>query len=232
MIDTFPLALRRIPDTFSVTAVSAIPFDLTMAPEASDDIDQSDLGVNRVTILRSVGGMAPDVTIEEEHSDQLVVTDHPVQGAANGNATVSDHAYKLPAEVVITYGWSPGGQGNATASSTYLNDIYNQILALQNSRAIFTVYTGRRTYDNMILQAVSLTTDRNTENALIVRMACREIMFVQTQAVTISTNPRTQNDPTRTQDVTQRNIQPLQPGTSFNKNGLSTGLAGIGAGFQ
>jgi hypothetical protein len=230
MSNTFLVPLTRIPDTFSVTALAAIPFDLTLTPEASDDTGQMELPVNRVSILRSVGGMTPDVTIEEEHSDQLVVTDHPVQGAANGNATVSDHAYKLPAEVVITYGWSPGGPGNATASSTYLNDIYNQILALQNTRAIFTIYTGRRTYDNMILQAVSMTTDRNTENALIVRLACREIMFVQTQTVQISLDPTTQNNPQRTLGVTQRGIQPLQSGSSFNR-GAATGLSGIAEGF-
>jgi hypothetical protein len=230
MTSTFLIPLTRIPDTFSLTALAAIPFDLTMTPEASADDSQMEIPVNRVSILRSVGGMTPDVTIEEEHADQLVVTDHPVQGAASGNATVSDHAYKLPAEVVITYGWSPGGPGNATASSTYLNDIYNQILALQNTRSIFTIYTGRRTYNNMILQAVSMTTDRNTENALIVRMSCREIMFVQTQTVQISLDPRTQLNPQRTQDVTQRGIQPLQPGSSFNR-GAATGLAGISEEF-
>jgi hypothetical protein len=218
-MDTFLQPITRVPDTFRNTALSAIPFDVSMSPQASADNDQLGEPDFRVTLIRSIGGVYPDVTIEEEHSDQLVVTDHPVQGSDAGNATISDHAYKLPAEVVITYGWSPGGAGNATASSTYLNDIYSQILELQSTRAIFNVYTGRRIYQNMILQAVSMTTDRNTENALIVRMVCREIIFVQTQLVKVSTNPATQSNPERTQGVTQRGPQPLQNGSSFNRSG-------------
>lgn len=225
MMDTFLVPYTQIPDTFRVTALAANTLDSSLSdPADSDALGEPDF---RITLLRSVGGLTPDVTIEEEHSDQLVVTDHPVQGSEQGNATISDHAYKLPAEVVITYGWSPGGPGNATASSTYLNDIYQQILALQNTRAIFTVYTGRRVYQNMILQAVSMTTDRNTENALIVRMTCREIMFVQTQTVQVSLDPRTQINPERTLGVSQRGIQPLQPGTSFNRS--TAAIAGGGA---
>jgi hypothetical protein len=227
-METFLPPRTLVPDTFSHTALSGIPFDVSMSPQASADNDQLGEPDFRITLIRSIGGIYPDVTIEEEHSDQLVVTDHPVQGSESGNATISDHAYKLPAEVVISYGWSPGGAGNATASSTYLNDIYSQILELQSTRAIFTVYTGRRIYQNMILQAVSMTTDRNTENALIVRMACREIIFVQTQTVQVSTNPATQLNPERTLGTTQRGPQPLQSGSSFNRVGAATAIAGSG----
>jgi hypothetical protein len=231
MIDTFLVPSTQIPDTFRLTALAATPLNMSLAPQASMDNDQLGEPDFRISLLRSVGGIYPDVTIEEEHADQLVVTDHPVQGAARGNASISDHAYKLPAEVVITYGWSPGGAGNATSSSTYLNDIYGQILNLQNTRAIFDVYTGRRVYNNMILQAVSMTTDRNTENALIVRLSCREVIFVQTQVVRVSTDPSTQTNPQRTQATVQRGDQPLQPGGAFNQ-GARTGLSGIGAGFE
>jgi hypothetical protein len=230
MMDTFLTPRTLIPDTFSSTALSAIPFDEALSPQASVDSNQLGEPDFRVTLIRSLGGVYPDVTIEEEHSDQLVVTDHPVQGSQSGNATISDHAYKLPAEIVITYGWSPSGAGNSTGSTTYLNDIYSQILTLQSTRAIFNVYTGRRTYQNMILQAVSMTTDRNTENALIVRMICREILFVETQTVEVSLDPTTQINPERTLGVSQRGVQPLQQGSSFNR-GAATGLAGIGAGF-
>ncbi len=39
---------------------------------------------------------------EESHHDAMVITNHPVQLGA----TVSDHMYKLPAEVTLRYGWS------------------------------------------------------------------------------------------------------------------------------
>lgn len=231
MTSTFLIPITRIPDTFRVTALAPSTLDTTLSdPTVTGNFSEDEFDF-RLSILRSVGGMYPDVTIEEEHSDQLVITDHPVQGSARGNTSISDHAYKQPAEVVITYGWSPGGAGNSTGSSTYLNDIYKKILALQNTRAIIDVYTGRRVYNNMIIQAISMTTDRNTENALIVRMACREVIFVQTSIVKISTDPTRQNNPQRTQDTVERGDQPLQPGSSFNK-GVTSGLSGIGAEFQ
>lgn len=51
--------------------------------------------------------MQADVVVEEVHEDQLEVTDHPVQNATS----ITDHAYKLPREVVVTYGWSDSPKG-------------------------------------------------------------------------------------------------------------------------
>jgi len=53
------------------------------------------------------------VTIEEVHTDELEITDHPVESGA----AISDHAFKHPAEVTIRMGWS-----NSSASSGGLSD--------------------------------------------------------------------------------------------------------------
>ena len=46
---------------------------------------------------RQIGGIMMDITIEEEGTDELTITEHPVeQGAA-----ISDHAYKEPARLRI-----------------------------------------------------------------------------------------------------------------------------------
>lgn len=49
----------------------------------------------------------------ERHHDSVVITSHPVQMGAE----VSDHAYKLPAEVTLRYGWS-NSPAQSLASST------------------------------------------------------------------------------------------------------------------
>lgn len=44
----------------------------------------------------------PHIVIEENHRDEIVITDHPVESGSR----VSDHFYKLPAEVTIRCAWS------------------------------------------------------------------------------------------------------------------------------
>jgi hypothetical protein len=43
-----------------------------------------------------------DITIEETHSDQMEITEHPIEQGAN----ITDHAFKRPAEVTLKLGWS------------------------------------------------------------------------------------------------------------------------------
>lgn len=164
-----------------------------------------------IPIIRSVGGITPDITIEESHQDQLVITDHPVEQGA----TISDHAYKLPAQVMVTYGWTPGGPTNASLASDFLNTLYAKILAIQTAVSLFQVFTGKRIYNNMLMQGVTLTTDKNTENALVVRMLCREIPLVQTRTVVVSLDPTTQASPNLTQPTANQGTQKLQNATTF-----------------
>lgn len=42
------------------------------------------------------------VTVEEVHQDEAEITEHPVEQGA----TIADHAFVRPAEVIITAGWS------------------------------------------------------------------------------------------------------------------------------
>lgn len=158
------------------------------------------------------------VTIEEVHTDELEITDHPVQQGA----AIADHAFKLPAEVVIKMGWSNSpSQSNGLinsalslaaansptvnalaniaeigsaaysvlsggATGNLMNDIYNQLLWLQQSRAIFDVYTTRRKYSSMVCKSLSVQNDYKTSNSLFVTMTCKQVILVNTQTVQIS----------------------------------------------
>lgn len=46
--------------------------------------------------------ITPQVTIEEIHHDEIVITEHPVEKGA----VIADHIFKRPAEVVIRCAWS------------------------------------------------------------------------------------------------------------------------------
>src|ERR1017187_10423808 len=138
-------------------------------------------------LMRSMNGLVPDITIEEQHQDQYVITDHPVEGDGTASGTVvSDHAYKLPSEVIVTYAWAPSGPLNSESSPTFLNDLYAQILAIGDTFTLFSVYTGKRVYDNMLIGSVTTTTDKETENILLIRILCRQINLATVTTVSIS----------------------------------------------
>lgn len=181
---------------------------------------------------RSIGTLIPYVVVEEVHQDRLEITEHPIeQGAA-----IADHAYKRPAELTLRCGWSnspavsgllsglaaaPGAtvagvqsilSGNATSQ---VREVYDKLLQLQASREPFTVYTGKRVYQNMLLQALSVTTDAKSENSLIVVASLRQIIIVQTQLVTISAPASAQTDPGATQPPSNKGVKALQPAPNF-----------------
>jgi hypothetical protein len=158
----------------------------------------------------------PDATIEEVHSDDLEITDHPVEQGT----VISDHAFKRPSELIITAGWSDSPNnsglanqivGAAANTSPALQTIlgatrtiggivnmfasngrgspsqaaYQQLLAMQANRLLFAIFTGKRVYQNMLVKSLATTTDAKTENSLVIRIGCRQLLMAQTQTVTV-----------------------------------------------
>lgn len=129
---------------------------------------------------RNIGGFIADVTVEEIHSDQLRITDNPVeQGAA-----VTDHSYKLPASVVVKAGWS-NSSAAAGGNPDYVDATYQALLDLQSTRQPFDIVTGKRSYTNMLMGRINARTDEATENVLMLDVECREIILVDTQTVSV-----------------------------------------------
>jgi len=158
----------------------------------------------------------PQATIEEVHSDEMEITDEPVEQGA----VISDHAFKRPAELIVTAGWSDSPNnsgllnqaiGAAANASSILQDAigaaeaingaigmftgngsgtpsqaaYQMLLGMQANRTLFTIYTAKRVYQNMLIKSLSATTDAKTENSLIIRIGCRQILMALTQTVTV-----------------------------------------------
>jgi hypothetical protein len=104
---------------------------------------------------RGLGPITAQVTIEEHHLDDLTITKHPVELGAQ----ITDHSYKEPAEVVIRCAWSNSGinglisniasvvdliEGGNQGIANYIQQVYAQLLALQESRIPFDIVTGKR----------------------------------------------------------------------------------------
>lgn len=140
---------------------------------------------------RSIAGFIADVTIEERHEDALAITSHPVERGSS----ISDHAYRQPSKLTIRCGWSNSSMHIADALSSgnilglfdpdYVRTVYDNFLALQRSRQLFDVVTGKRTYSNMLIARLVVTTDDKSENSLMMICECQEIIMADTQAVSV-----------------------------------------------
>lgn len=121
-------------------------------------------------IIRTIGGFIAEVTVREQHSDDLTITTHPVERGA----PITDHAFKMPAQLTIEAGWSAAGaysQANPATSDAKpksnfqkLTDAYNQILpvvaAVGGSNAVGTLSTAY----NSIALSNALASRSSTQN--------------------------------------------------------------------
>lgn len=140
---------------------------------------------------RSIDGLRPQVTIEEAGKDVMFITNHPVETGA----AISDHAFRMPAEIEMRCGWSDSGNYQG-----YSQVIYRSLLAKQNARQPFTAVTGKRTYRNMVIQSIDVLTNGASEYALMVRVVLREVIIVSTQSVSAASSAN-QSDAARTSGV-------------------------------
>ncbi|WP_350305589.1 phage baseplate protein [Photorhabdus viridis] len=134
--------------------------------------------------------LVPSVVIAEKHTDALEITEHPVEiGAA-----VSDHAYKKPSEITMELGFAGGGSLLDFVDTSKIGlsmglspkETYQKILDLQELREPFKVITGKRTYENMLIKAIEVTTDRHSENVLLCTLTLREVIISSTQVVQVA----------------------------------------------
>lgn len=122
---------------------------------------------------RLVGPFQATITLEEVGTDELEITQHPVQQGAS----ITDHAYVKPSTVNLKLMWS---DANAPLSETYRN-----LLDLQSSRVPMDVVTGKRAYTNMLIKSLGQTTDVNTENVLSISLQLQEIIITAVEVTTV-----------------------------------------------
>ena len=136
------------------------------------------------------GFIIPSVVISEKHTDTLTITEHPVETGA----PIADHAYKLPAEVIMEVGFAGGGAlldlaSNVTGTELLglsPTEVYQQLLKLQEDRIPFNVVTGKRIYCNMLLKGLEVTTDSAHEHVLSATLTLREILLSYTQPIVVA----------------------------------------------
>jgi hypothetical protein len=155
------------------------------------------------------GVLFPDTVMEERHDDDSVITDNPVEIGA----VVNDHAYDLPQDLEVTAVWDPVTQANGQPG--FLETMYQQLLNLKQAKILLNVVTGKRSYQNLLLKNISETTDKDTENVLMVRLTFKQMLLTYTQTVSIAPAAQ-QLLPQKTMPTLNNGNVSLQPGTNYN----------------
>jgi len=132
-------------------------------------------------VIRSIGGFYAEVTVQEQHIDELTITQHPVE---RGGA-ITDHAFKMPSQLNIDIGNSAAYLDQSGSS---IDQAYNDLLNLMIGVNLLTVQTGKRLYQNMLIKSLRVNTDQKTENVLSVSMQLQEVFLVDTSTTPLPSN--------------------------------------------
>jgi len=178
-----------------------------------------------VTLIGSkkIGSVTISAAIEEVYSDEVIVTEHPVE---NG-APVNDHAFMRPREILMKCGWSNADYqallgsavasfddtgANTMATGTYVDAIYSQLLQIQAKRERVDVVTTRRKYSNMLITGLSVVTDQKSGSALMLTASLKQVIIVSTQATKLP--PRAnQANPAATAETQNAGAKSAVPAT-------------------
>jgi len=134
---------------------------------------------------RRLGEFTGYVIVEEQGTDSLEITQHPVQDGSS----IADHAFSLPQELTMRIMYDDAQRP--------LDETYEKLLKLQSDREPFDVITGKRIYRNMLMSALTMTTDKETENVLYLTMTLQEVIIVQVEITSVPPRAR-QAQPART----------------------------------
>lgn len=119
---------------------------------------------------RYMGGIRLKCVIREQHTDSQTITDHPVEFGA----PISDHKYADPTRVQV----------KIMDTTLGVNDMYQTFLEMMDGKDFIEIVTGKRTYSNMVIQAIEEITDAETENVLGLLFSCRQVIIAFTSTIT------------------------------------------------
>lgn len=117
-----------------------------------------------IAFSSSIGPVPLQVLLSEKHNSEVEVTSNPIETGAE----VNDHAYVKPKKVELEV-----ADGNAAAT-------FNALVTFQEAREPFTLVTGFRVYENMVITEVDATRDKTHSKVLKATVRCREVIIVET----------------------------------------------------
>jgi hypothetical protein len=150
-----------------------------------------------------LGSVQLDCSVEEVHSDEAEITEHPVEEGSD----ISDHIRKLPTSLEITgmitntpivflasaFAKSPV-QGSLIPSQDRVSDGYDFLQQLMDQGALLTVATSLRDYENMAMQFLTVRRNKDTGQALDCTIGFREVLKARALSIDLPIPSEVQNN--------------------------------------
>ncbi len=135
----------------------------------------------------SIGKFIFDAYMSINHESTLSITSHPVQNGAN----MSDHAYMEAQELTFEVGMSDvmhdiSGFDSFTGDNSRSISAYKTLRKLQENRIPFKIVTRLWTYENMLIENISVPDDKTTAHGLKATVSLKEVLVANVTTVKIS----------------------------------------------
>lgn len=150
-------------------------------------------------LVQSLGGMIFTAVLRADHTQKLTLTEHPVQTGAS----ITDHAYLEPAEVILEVGESDCELGDGGSAR-----VFGQLLAMQAEREPLEVVTRLKTYENMLIESIETSDDYTTQGALKATVTLREIIMADAAIVQVSGRAKKSADRHKTDKTNRGEVVP------------------------
>ncbi len=171
------------------------------SPHGQDDVSQL------ISVKTNISGYFFDAFLKLDHSSKLKITEHPVEEGAN----IADHAYVEPQSLTMEIGMSDvctsyvDGQFNQ--SYTRSVSAFDTLKTLQEKREPLTVHTRLKTYENMLIETITVPDDYMTLNGLRATIGLREIIVAKVKTVAMPN--RTSAKPQKTGETKKGTVTPV-----------------------
>lgn len=142
------------------------------------------MSIQRVAILRNVGGLVFDATLREAHTSEIELTENPIELGSE----VSDHMYVKPKKLTICAGVSNTTLHDLVddqfAGDSRMQAAFDLLTNLQESGEPFSIQTGLRFYPQMMCLCIRAEQDKDTDDVLYFEADFKAVEIVSTQTVT------------------------------------------------
>lgn len=171
------------------------------SPHGEADIPQL------IGVKTNIGGYFFDAFLKVDHNSSLRITDHPVEEGAN----ITDHAYVEPKTLTMEIGMSDACisfiNGQFTEKYTRSVSAFDVLVNLQEQRIPLKVHTRLKTYENMLIETITVPDDYMTQYGLRATVGLRQIIVVKTETVVIPN--RVSKKPHKTGETNRGTVQPI-----------------------
>lgn len=136
---------------------------------------------------KTIGGIEIDAMVEERHTQTAAVTQYPVEEGF----TINDHVTQNPDGLTLHCAVGPqpvktfGGIGNLTSLDNNAYAVYSGLADYKQAGEIIDVVTGLRVYENMIIDNLSITRNRDNGKGLDFDIGFVQLTIVKSLETTI-----------------------------------------------